>query len=83
MVPLPRPDTEVAEYYPEIWGAIRMGEEEEYELADPGIEDARNIYREHGWPDLARFRRQECYDALVDFRTKVMEEDEEDGYGPA
>ncbi|KAL3295476.1 alpha beta hydrolase fold protein [Colletotrichum asianum] len=83
LVPLPRPDTEDAEYYPEIWGTMREGEEEEDELADPGIEDARDIYREHGWPNLAGFRRQECYDALVEFRTKLVEEDEEEDYGPA
>ncbi|KAK1974249.1 hypothetical protein LZ30DRAFT_827566 [Colletotrichum cereale] len=82
LVPLPRPDTEVAEYYPEIWGTIREGEGEEDGSAEPRIEDACNIYREHGWPDLARFRQRECYDALVDFRAKVMKEDE-DGYGPA
>ncbi|KAE9581548.1 hypothetical protein CGCF415_v010341 [Colletotrichum fructicola] len=83
LVPLPRPDTEDAEYYPEVWGAIREGKEEEDEVADSGIEDARDIYRDHGWPNLARFRRQECYDALVDSRTKLAEEDEEEDYGPA
>ncbi|KAJ3962717.1 hypothetical protein N0V92_000509 [Colletotrichum tropicale] len=83
LVPLPRPDTEDAEYYPEIWGTIREGEEEEDELVDPGIEDARDIYREHGWPNLAGFRRKECHDALVELRTKLVEEDEEEDYGPA
>ncbi|KAK2042707.1 hypothetical protein LZ31DRAFT_352451 [Colletotrichum somersetense] len=37
--PLPRPDTEVAEYYPEFWGVIWEGREEEEDgLADRGIE---------------------------------------------
>ncbi|KAI8252595.1 hypothetical protein K4K53_011058 [Colletotrichum sp. SAR 10_77] len=38
LVPLPRPDTEDAEYYPEVWGAIREGKEGEDEVADSGIE---------------------------------------------
>ncbi|KAK8051100.1 hypothetical protein PG993_002485 [Apiospora rasikravindrae] len=85
LVPVPRPDTDVSECYPEIWGAVREeGEDEcEDELPDPEIEDARDIYRAHGWPDLAQFRHQECYDALVEFRTKLLEEDSEEDYGPA
>ncbi|KAF9872880.1 hypothetical protein CkaCkLH20_09743 [Colletotrichum karsti] len=82
LVPLPRPDTEDAEYYPEVWGAIRE-DDAKGQVSDTEIEDARDIYRKHGWPDLARFRQQECYDALVEFRTKLLEEDEEEDHGPA
>ncbi|KAF6799437.1 hypothetical protein CSOJ01_12499 [Colletotrichum sojae] len=82
LVPVPRPDTDVAENHPEIWGAIREGDDED-DMLDADVEDAREIYREHGWPDLAKFRRQECYDALVEYRTKMLEEEAEDDYGPA
>ncbi|KAK2060447.1 hypothetical protein LY76DRAFT_644740 [Colletotrichum caudatum] len=37
--PLPRPETEIAEYHPEFWGVIREGKEEEEDgLADRGFE---------------------------------------------
>lgn len=39
------------------------------------MQEAREIYRMHGWPDLAKFRRQECYDALVRLRNRLLEEE--------
>ncbi|VUC36494.1 unnamed protein product [Clonostachys rosea] len=83
LVPVPRPDTDIAECYPEVWGVIREeGDEDDEDDPDPEVEEAREIYRAHGWPDLTKFRRQECYDALVELRTNLLE-DGEGGYGPA
>ncbi|KAK7994001.1 sulfate transporter 4.1 [Apiospora arundinis] len=77
LVPVPRPDTEVAEWYPEIWVAVQdEGSIEDCnEMSDPEILGACEIYRAHGWPDVAKFRRQECYDALVEYRTKRLLEE--------
>lgn len=84
LVPVPRPDTDSAECYPEVWGAVRENEDDDYDkLPSSDIEDARGIYRDHGWPNLAHFRRRECYDALVEFRTNLLEENSEEDYGPA
>ncbi|CAG9957132.1 unnamed protein product [Clonostachys rosea f. rosea IK726] len=83
LVPLPRPDTEIAECYPEVWGVVREeGEGDDEDDPGPEVEEAREIYRVYGWPDVAKFRRQECYDALVELRTNLLE-DGEGGYGPA
>lgn len=71
LVPVPRHDIEEA---PSIWGGISDDWEENGGLFDLVIEDARDIYRAHGWPDVDSFEREECYEALAELHERYCDE---------
>jgi hypothetical protein len=48
----------------------------EHEVCPAGYPEgksAKNVFLEHGWPDLARFRREECVRAVNRARSRVLD----------
>lgn len=72
LVPVPRPDIEEEAH--SIWGGISDDWEENGGLFDLTVEDARDIYREHGWPDVDAFEREQCYEALAELHERCIDE---------
>ncbi|KAF6814772.1 hypothetical protein CMUS01_12573 [Colletotrichum musicola] len=84
-VPIPHEDLEV-NLFPHIWiepdwslgpnVLARVGGIHERMLIPFegrwGIGDARNMYREFGWPDLEKFRREECIEALAELYAETV-----------
>lgn len=52
------------------------------EAGDGSTEALRGVYRRHGWPDLDRYRKEECLEAVRNLLQErypdLLEEDEED-----
>lgn len=72
LVPVPRPDIEEEAH--SIWGGVSDDWEENGGLFDLMVEDARDIYRAHGWPDVDSFEREECYEALAELHERYCDE---------
>lgn len=72
LVPVPRPDIDGEGHT--IWGGISDDWEENGDLFDPTVEDARDIYRAHEWPDVYNFDREECHEALAELHERYCDE---------
>lgn len=71
-VSVPRPDIDGGEHA--TWGGIQDDWQQNADLFDLSVEDARDIYRTHGRPNIDKFRREECYEALVELHERTSDE---------
>lgn len=81
LVPVPPPGYEWAMEETDIWGGFSDHWKDNNELWDLSIEEVRDVYRSRGWPNVENFKSKACYEALIELRDRLLDE-EPDGSTP-